>query len=433
MSTLYTYPNNFRAYKGLIAAQYSGAQVKLANNFVLGETNKSEGFLKKFPNGKVPALETNDGKYLIESNAIAYYLSNAQLKGGNDFEKAEVLQWMEFAENEILPAACAWVFPMISIMQFNKYNVEGAKEDVKRILGVLNARLLDHTYLVGERITLADICTFTNLLNLYEHVLDPAVRAPFINVNRWFITILNQPQVKAVIKDFILCAKPAQFDAKKLAEYQAKAGGAGGQHQKDKKEKPQQEKPAPKPKKEKEAAPPADDDMDAVEAALAMEPKTKDPFDLMPKGTFNFDDFKRCYSNEDESKSIPYFWEKFDAENYSIWYGEYKYPEELTKVFMSCNLIGGMYQRLDKMRKQAFASMCLFGEDNNSSISGIWVWRGQELAFTLSPDWQIDYEVYDWKKLDAKSAETKKMVAEYFSWSGTDKQGRKFNQGKIFK
>ena len=50
---------------------------------------------------------------------------------------------------------------------------------------------------------------------------------------------------------------------------------------------------------------------------------------------------------------------------------------------MSCNLISGMYQRLDKMRKAAFASACLFGTDNDSSISGIWVWRGHELAFTV--------------------------------------------------
>jgi elongation factor 1-gamma len=100
---------------------------------------------------------------------------------------------------------------------------------------------------------------------------------------------------------------------------------------------------------------------------------------------------------------------------------------------MSCNLITGMFQRLDKMRKQAFASCCLFGEDNNSTISGVWVWRGQELAFPLSPDWQIDYESYDWKKLDASSEETKKLVTQYFSWAGTDKGGRKFNQGKIFK
>ena len=92
----------------------------------------------------------------------------------------------------------------------------------------------------------------------------------------------------------------------------------------------------------------------------------------------------------------------------------------------------GMFQRLDRMRKNAFGSMILFGDDNNSSISGIWVWRGHELAFPLSDDWQIDYESYDWKKLDADAPETKKLVEEYFKWSG-DFGGKKFNQGKIFK
>lgn len=40
----------------LIAAQYSGAQIKIADDFVFGETNKSEAFLKKFPLGKVNLL-----------------------------------------------------------------------------------------------------------------------------------------------------------------------------------------------------------------------------------------------------------------------------------------------------------------------------------------------------------------------------------------
>ena len=42
--------------------------------------------------------------------------------------------------------------------------------------------------------------------------------------------------------------------------------------------------------------------------------------------------------------------------------------------------ISGMFQRLEKLRKNAFASMCLFGENNNSTISGIWVWKGQDLV-----------------------------------------------------
>lgn len=50
---MYTYPDNFRAYKALIAAQYSGVQVKVASDFEFGVTNKTDAFLKKFPTGQV--------------------------------------------------------------------------------------------------------------------------------------------------------------------------------------------------------------------------------------------------------------------------------------------------------------------------------------------------------------------------------------------
>ena len=49
-----------------------------------------------------------------------------------------------------------------------------------------------------------------------------------------------------------------------------------------------------------------------------------------------------------------------------------RYNDELSQVFMSCNLMGGMFQRLEKMNKNAFASAMLFGENNNSSIAGRW-------------------------------------------------------------
>jgi elongation factor 1-gamma len=337
---------------------------------------------------------------------------------------------LSFADNELWPAAAAWLFPILSIMQYNKNTHDRAKQDVAKSLNYLQSRLVNSTFLVGERITLADIVVFCNLAQLFQHAADANYRKPYFAVNRWFNTILNQPQVKAIVKSFKFCEKEGAFDAKKYQDFQAKfnPGAASAGQKKEKKEKPPQEKKK-ESKKEEEPA----EELDAAEQALLLEPKSKDPFDALPKGTFNFDDFKRVYSNEEEPKSIPYFFEKFDPENYSIWYSEYKYPDELTKVFMSCNLITGMFQRLDKMRKQAFASCCLFGEDNNSTISGVWVWRGQELAFPLSPDWQIDYESYDWKKLDAKSEDTKKLVTQYFSWAGTDKAGRKFNQGKIFK
>ncbi|XP_064466518.1 elongation factor 1-gamma-like [Ornithodoros turicata] len=423
--TLYTWKDNFRAQKVLIAAEYSKARIEVcceAPDFVFGDTNHSATFLQKFPLGKVPAFETTDGHTLTEANAIAYYVANDQLRGKNLVDQARVIQFLSFADNEILPPACTWVFPCLGAMQYNKQATERAKDDVKKILAYLNSHLLTRTYLVGERVTLADIAVFTALLSLYKLVLEPAFRKPYVNVNRWFDTLCHQPEFKKVVGDVSLCEKMAQFDPKLYAEIQGKASKDSGKKTEVKEAKPKEQKP-------KEAkAPEPEDDVDV----LAEPPKPKDPFEKFPKGTFVMDDFKRVYSNESETVSVPYFWEKFDKENYSLWYCEYKYPTELTQVFMSCNLISGMFQRLDRMRKHAFASMILFGEDNNSTISGVWVWRGHDLAFLLSEDWQIDYESYDWKKLSPDAPETKKLVDEYFKWEG-EFGGKKFNQGKIFK
>ncbi|XP_076313940.1 elongation factor 1-gamma [Tachypleus tridentatus] len=429
--TLYTYAANFRAFKALIAAEYSGVQVRIVNGppeFVFGETNKSEEFRKKFPLGKVPAFETSDNKFIFESNAIAHYIGNEQLRGETALDQAFIIQWINFADHEILPSACTWVFPCLGIMQYNKQAADRAKEDIIKALNVLNSHLLTRTYLVGERITQADITVCCNLLFLYEHVLDPAFRKSFENVNRWFTTLVNQPQFKKVIGDFKLCEKMAQFDAKKFAEFMGKESKGGKKEGKS----PKEGKPPKEAKKEKEPKKEEEEELDETEKAIAEESKKKDPFDDFPKGTFVMDSFKRVYSNEDEQKSIAYFWENFDKENYSIWYSEYKYPEELSLIFMSCNLITGMFQRLDKMRKNAFGSVCLFGEDHNNTISGIWIWRGHQLAFELSSDWQVDYESYSWTKLDADAEDTKKLVNEYLAWEG-DFGGKKFNQGKIFK
>merc|ERR1712034_57725 len=166
---------------------------------------------------------------------------------------------------------------------------------------------------------------------------------------------------------------------------------------------------------------------------MPKEPKAKDPLAALPKGTLDLEEWKRFYSNNDEDDSIKWFWEHFDAEHYSIWRSDYRYNKELSQVFMSCNLMGGMFQRLEKLKKNAFASAILFGENNNSTISGIWVFKGQELAFDLNEDWQVDYSSYEWKKLDPSTPETKALVEQYWKWEGQDSEGRKFNQGKIFK
>ena len=62
---LYTYPDSILAKKCQVAAKYGNQNVTLVckePEFSFGVTNKTKEFLMKFPLGKVPAFESNDGK-----------------------------------------------------------------------------------------------------------------------------------------------------------------------------------------------------------------------------------------------------------------------------------------------------------------------------------------------------------------------------------
>ena len=72
------------------------------------------------------------------------------------------------------------------------------------------------------------------------------------------------------------------------------------------------------------------------------------------------------------------------SSGYSAWLAEYQYNDELDQVFKACNLVSGMFQRLDKLHKNGFASVCVFSEDKRIEIGGLWIFRGQNLAFSVS-------------------------------------------------
>lgn len=60
------------------------------------------------------SLALNTGDYF--STAVG----NAQLRGETPESAALVQQWISFGDNDILPAACTWVFPCLGVTQFNK-------------------------------------------------------------------------------------------------------------------------------------------------------------------------------------------------------------------------------------------------------------------------------------------------------------------------
>ncbi|CDH60277.1 elongation factor 1 gamma domain-containingprotein [Lichtheimia corymbifera JMRC:FSU:9682] len=397
IGTIKSYPENPRVAKAKIAAAYSGVSVDV-QAFDL-QKDRDEAFYAKFPMGKIPAFEGSEVN-LFEASAIAYYAAlqkeNNPILGANNVEKALIMQWILFAENEINTNLGQWVYPLLGYYPYMKPNVDAGIEKVKRAMDALNKVLLTKTYLVGEDITFADIAVVTSLVLGYKLVFDKTFRSQYKNVNRYFTTCINKPQFKEALGEITLCETALKYTPPK----------------KEKKEKKEEPKKA--------AAAPA-------EEAPKPAPKPKSALDLLPKSSFVLDEWKRMYSNNDTDVAMKWFWENFDKEGWSIWRVDYRYNDELTLVFMSNNLIGGFFARLERARKYAFGSMLVTGTNNNNAISGYFIIRGQEVPYEIYD--AADYPSYKFEKIEPSQYEEKKdEIEKYMAW---EVEG--FADGKIFK
>ena len=216
---VFSYPESFRSLKILIAAKYGDHDLSLDPGFVFGQTNLSKEWLAKFPMGKVPGVELSDGQTLDESNSAAWLLCPDNMTGGGDKNtQSSILRWISLADLEVTPASCNWVYPKAGLMPASP-DMERGRADLLRFLTWLNTELRLRTWLVGERITLADISLMSSLLLVFNNkaLLDMGEELP--HVTRWYNTVINQTNVKSVLNGVNLELKASTQIIKK--------GGAG--------------------------------------------------------------------------------------------------------------------------------------------------------------------------------------------------------------
>lgn len=247
---------------------------------------------------------------------------------------------MSYANSEILPAVAGFFRPLVGRDPYNKKLVDESLKAAYNAIDVLEQHLLGNTFLVGERITLADIFAVSIVSRGFEFLFDKKWREENPNVTRWFETIHNQPNYTAVVAKvpFIDEALKNQPPVKK--------------DQPPKKEKEPTTKATPKPK-----AKDADEEEEEEEDQPA--PKPKHPLEALPKPTLVLDDWKRKYSNEETREvALPWFWENFKVDEYSIWRLDYKYNDELTMTFMTSNLIGKLILQVNVLKWSCVIIIC---------------------------------------------------------------------------
>ncbi|KAJ4360052.1 elongation factor EF-1 gamma subunit [Didymosphaeria variabile] len=407
---LYSYSGNPRTTSLLAVAKENGLDLEFVET--VPANGVSTEYLKLNKLGKVPTFEGADGFVLSETIAIAVYLTSQNEKtallGKTKQDYASILRWMSYANTEILTPLGGWFRPLVGRDPYNKKNIEDSKAAATKAVHVLEEYLLTHTYLVGERLTLADFFTASILARGFQYFYDKAWRAENPNVTRWYETVYNVPSYSAV-------AGKLEFIEEAIKNVPPK---------KEEKPKKEQPKAAAKPK-----------ETPAEEEEEAPKPKPKHPLALLDRPTFDLDEWKRQYSNNDVNVSLPWFWENVKFDEYSIWKVDYKYNKENKLVFMTSNLIGGFFARLEASRKFIFGAASVYGENNDNVIQGAFVIRGQDAlpAFDVAPD----VESYEFTKLDPQKPEDRTFVEQ--QWADEPPaitlEGKeyKYADGKIFK
>ena len=284
-----------------------------------------------------------------------------------------------------------------------------AVKDIKEAVKNVNTHLQGKKYLLGDKISVADIIIATEFIPLFQTILDGGFRKAMPVAAAWLEGVAQLPEVTSRIGN-------VKFAAKALKPVLS--------------EKKEEVKVAPKPAAK--AAP--KDDEDETE----RKPSGKNPLDLLPPSKFVLPDFKTYFVNLGDKKAtegMDHFWKNYDPEGYSIWFAHYdKYEGEGVLLYQTSNLMNGFLQRMDdKFRAYAFSMAAILGEEPNLEIQGVWMFRGKTIPQEMLDHPQFEY--YHRRELNVANEADRKLISDF--WCAKSEvsvaNGLKVQECKMFK
>ena len=120
-------------------------------------------YLAKNPNGKVPMVELDDGRTMVESNAILSWLADGTTYfAGDAWQRAQTLSWMFFEQYSHEPYVavarfiCGWTAPDSP----RRAELPALRERGHQALAVMERHLGAHAWFSGPEYGIADIALF---------------------------------------------------------------------------------------------------------------------------------------------------------------------------------------------------------------------------------------------------------------------------------
>src|SRR5262245_34186538 len=203
MLTLYDYLPLGNGYKVLLLLSHLGGRFKLVEKEIQSGETRTPDFLVMNPNGRIPVLRLEDGRYLSESDAILFYFAEGTPFLPEDrFMKADVLRWMFFEQysHEPYVAVARASVHVFGITPERAARLQEKMDGGYAALGVMESHLATRSWFVGEGYTIADIALYAYTHVAHEGNFD---LSRFPNVQRWLERVAAQPRyVPITRRDF---------------------------------------------------------------------------------------------------------------------------------------------------------------------------------------------------------------------------------------
>ncbi len=96
---LFDYLDSGNGYKIRLLCAQLGLKYDWTEIDIMKGESRTPEFLARNPNGRIPALQLDDGTHVFESNAILWYLAEgSRFVPDSRLGRAQVLQWMFFEQ-----------------------------------------------------------------------------------------------------------------------------------------------------------------------------------------------------------------------------------------------------------------------------------------------------------------------------------------------
>ena len=193
MLKLYDYLDSGNGYKIRLLLAQLGQPYQWTELDILAAATRTPQFLAKNPNGRIPALELEDGTCLAESNAILWFLGEGTpFVPAARLQRAQVLQWMFFEQysHEPYVATPRFIVKHLPADSPRRAELPQRLAAGRAALGVMESHLLKHRFFVAEAYTIADIALYAYTHVAHEGELD---LAPYAAVRAWIERVELQP------------------------------------------------------------------------------------------------------------------------------------------------------------------------------------------------------------------------------------------------